>query len=660
MKLKIQFIAGMAVFGTIVLIVAASVAYTNSQIAQLNGQVEIARRIERGTADLSYLSNDYFLYQESQQLDRWQSKFMTLNSDIASLDPTSDRGLTLAANLEEDILRLETVFGDVVTYLDNAPRNVSVRVDPEFQVAWRRMAVQTQTLSFDASQLSQILLLQVDQAQQTNILLILTLFGVFGVYFLTNYMFMYRRTLRSISELQAGVGIIGSGNFDYIIPPKSDDEIGELSQSFNKMTTNLKLVTASKTELEREVTVRKKAEEQLRKSNDELVVKEEALRASYDELSAINEELAATEEELRTANERVQEHAGKLEVLVEERTAKLHESEERLRGFMNSATEGFAIYDGAMNLVEVNKLVIDRFLPGTRREDVIGRNINELYPGIVETEWYSVYLDVIETSEPRRIERMMGAGALSDRILEASVFKVGDGIGVISRDVTDVVNLEDRLRKSESIEAVGKLTAMLAHDLRNPLNFISQASELARNQPEKADRMLKLIGESAARSLSMIENLRASTREISIQKVSTDLVKLIEKIVEETRVPENIRLEILVGKGLGRVNLDAGLVRRVLDNLISNAVEVMPDGGVIKIRASSEGGSVRIDVVDTGAGITDEAMPHIFESFYTTKAKGLGLGLPFSRRAVEAHGGTLSFTTRHEVGTTFTVVLPMR
>lgn len=157
MKIKTQFIAGMVIFGAIILIIAASILNSNNQIAQFNGQAEIVRRIERGTEELSYLSNDYFLYQESQQFSRWQSKLSSISNDVESLNPVGGSEQALIGNIEADMLRLNTVFTEVVQYLENAPRNVSVRIDPEFQISWSRMAVQTQTLAFDASQLSQML-----------------------------------------------------------------------------------------------------------------------------------------------------------------------------------------------------------------------------------------------------------------------------------------------------------------------------------------------------------------------------------------------------------------------------------------------------------------------------------------------------------------------
>ena len=128
------------------------------------------------------------------------------------------------------------------------------------------MVTEHQTFGLDASQLSESLRTQADQLRLTNIVLVIALLGIFGAFFLTNYLITYRRTLKSISNLQAGINIIGSGNLDYTIQTKKEDEISELSQAFNHMTANLKTVTASKTDLEQEIIRRKQAETSLRES----------------------------------------------------------------------------------------------------------------------------------------------------------------------------------------------------------------------------------------------------------------------------------------------------------------------------------------------------------------------------------------------------------
>ncbi len=264
MKIKTQFINSVVIFGIILLIIAISVIVSNQQVERLNTQEEIAKNIERGVSELGYLSNDYLLYHESPQRARWESKFSEISDYLSNLNPNSPEQQTLVNNIKSNQQRLKAVFTDVESTFENTSQQGT---DPAlFQISWNRMAVQNQGMAFDASRLSQMLHDQADQMKQTNITLIFALLGIFIAYFLTNYLIFYRRALKSISDLQAGTRIIGSGNLDYFIETNKQDEIGELSRAFNQMTADLKGVTASKAELEKEITERKRAEEALQES----------------------------------------------------------------------------------------------------------------------------------------------------------------------------------------------------------------------------------------------------------------------------------------------------------------------------------------------------------------------------------------------------------
>ena len=250
MKIKNQYIISILVFVVVLLTISASVVITDQQVAKLSNQGQIAGNIQTGASNLNYISNDYFLYQYTSQTDTWQTQFSILSTDLSNLNSTNPDQQTLVNTVQSDLQRLNTVFNTAVSFLQNAPRNESVRVLPEFQTEWSRLAVQNQALAFDASTLSNFLNSQTNQLKQTNSILIFAVLGSFGTYFVTVYLIVYRRTLRSISKLQDGARIIGSGNLDYSIATNTNDEVGELSQAFNQMTISLKNVTASKTELE--------------------------------------------------------------------------------------------------------------------------------------------------------------------------------------------------------------------------------------------------------------------------------------------------------------------------------------------------------------------------------------------------------------------------
>jgi signal transduction histidine kinase len=278
MKIKRQLITSTIFFGVALLIISAAVITTNQKLSQLNNLKQTAKNIQTGSSDLSYISNDFFLLQENTQLTMWKTKVSSISSEISKLNSTNPQQQTLVNNIRVDLESVDSVFYSVVSFLESAPRNVSVRVLTAFQTAWSRMAVQNQALAFDASVFTSFMDEQANQLNMTNTLLIFGVFGLFATYFLANYIIAIRRTFKSILDLQEGTAIVGSGNLEYRIQIDRKNEIGELANAFNEMATNLKDVTASKTELTKEINERKKAEDSLTRTMDKLVLVNEKLR----------------------------------------------------------------------------------------------------------------------------------------------------------------------------------------------------------------------------------------------------------------------------------------------------------------------------------------------------------------------------------------------
>ncbi len=269
MKLRTQLIISMVFFAVFIAVISVSMMVTNQQIEQLQNQEKLLKNIELKTGELGYLSNDYLLYGESQQIDRWESKYNSISNDISNLTVDSPDQQVVVDSIKTNQLRLKSIFDDIVSEGESSQEDQGQpsTLDPAFiQVSSSRLAIQSQGMIFDASRLSQLIREQADQADRRNELLIIILMGAFIAFLFTNYLLIYRRTLKSMSNLQDGTRIIGSGNLDHSIAGKEGDEFGELASAFNRMTANLKTVTASKLDLEREIIERKQAEEALRQS----------------------------------------------------------------------------------------------------------------------------------------------------------------------------------------------------------------------------------------------------------------------------------------------------------------------------------------------------------------------------------------------------------
>ena len=240
MKIKNQFRISIVAFLIIVVIIAASIIVTEQQTAQLNNQESIVGNIETGASNLNYLSNHYFLYQDNESIVLWQSQYSEMSNYLSSIVVTDPQQKALVPAIKIDLDNLKIVFDGVVLFLESSPRGVSVRSLPQFQTQSSRMAVQIQALSFDSQQLSRALDDRANQLTLMSFILIVAPLSLFGAYFVATYFLQSRNTLKSISKLQEGISIIGSGDLNYSVKAGKGDEVEEISNSVNLMAANLK------------------------------------------------------------------------------------------------------------------------------------------------------------------------------------------------------------------------------------------------------------------------------------------------------------------------------------------------------------------------------------------------------------------------------------
>jgi len=220
--------------------------------------------------------------------------------------------------------------------------------------------------------------------------------------------------------------------------------------------------------------------------------------------------------------------------------------------------------------------------------------------------------------------------------------------------------VEERTRdllEAERMAALGKVVSMVGHDLRGPLQKIRNLTYLMENEPHRSGEYMKMINDSVLFSIDIIDDLREHTRDEPLTLIDVDVSRLLEQVISDSVIPENVEVRLTAPQH--QVAIDYNKMRRVLWNLVKNACEAMPDGGVLKIEVKELSNGLMIDVTDTGAGVPEDFRDKLFLAFNTTKGKGMGLGLAYSKRAVELHGGTIGVETEVGIGTTFRIHLPL-
>ncbi len=221
-----------------------------------------------------------------------------------------------------------------------------------------------------------------------------------------------------------------------------------------------------------------------------------------------------------------------------------------------------------------------------------------------------------------------------------------------------------KLRKSERMATIGELAGMVGHDLRNPLTSITGAAYYLKKKTgsklnEKEKEMIATIERSVDNSNKIISDLLDYSREINLNRSETDPKSLLEETLTLLEVPEKITL-VNNTETEPKFAVDKDKMQRVFVNLIRNALDSMPNGGTLTIKSERVENSVAFSFADTGEGMSEETLQKLWIPLFTTKAKGMGLGLPICKRFVEAHNGTIVVSSIPSKGSIFTVNLPIK
>ncbi|MGD9818666.1 MAG: nitrogen regulation protein NR(II) [Desulfomonilaceae bacterium] len=367
----------------------------------------------------------------------------------------------------------------------------------------------------------------------------------------------------------------------------------------------------------------------------------------------------------------ISNYAKNLEHAISLRTAELAESQKLYKTLVEEINDGFFIIQNA-KIVFANRAfcVMHRI----NQKKVIGRHFAEFVDpqslkGLIES-----YLEILHGGTGHGPVQYRIAGDSNPnaiREVRARLFDLGHGpvlIG-ICRDISERVSMEAKIREHERLAYVGRLSASLSHEIRNPLSSIKMNLQILQRKLDLTGydgRRLQICVQEVSRLEEILRQLLDSARLLALKKGPGNLSNITREcmvLLEPKFSEKNLKVSEKYSDDQNLVELDSARIQQAIINLLLNAIEASPNAGLIRIWTKIATNKTRrfleFGVRDSGPGIPSDQEDKLFVPFTTSKSFGSGLGLSNTKRIIEAHGGSLVFKTRENQGATFIIRLPI-
>ncbi len=361
---------------------------------------------------------------------------------------------------------------------------------------------------------------------------------------------------------------------------------------------------------------------------------------------------------------------------------KLATEKERLSVTLRSIGDGVITTDMEGNVVLVNRVAEE--LTGWRLEEAAGRPLPEIFRLVHRDTGEPLPCPVRTILAGEQAAERDEEGILTSRngrkfLIADSGAPIRDqdsrviGVVLVFRDITDRERLENEAIKAQRLESVGTLAGGIAHDFNNLLTAILGNISLLRRHLEQTpgvQEYLQAAEQASLRARDLTSQLLTFSRGGAPVKQLVAMDRLLQEAADLTMHGSNVRYELRIAEDLWSAEVDAGQISQVIGNLLINADQAMPEGGIISILADNvtlasnnllllpPGSYIRIRIRDQGTGIAPEYLDRIFDPYFTTKNEGNGLGLASSYSIVRNHRGVISVDSRPGAGSTFTIHLP--
>jgi PAS domain S-box-containing protein len=341
-----------------------------------------------------------------------------------------------------------------------------------------------------------------------------------------------------------------------------------------------------------------------------------------------------------------------------------------LEDLVESLPVGVAVVDSDLRVKAWNRSLASQ--SGISREAALGaRYFDDLYPGLRDVEGSAV-MEELQRNPDKVVSRPASRFDTPEgeryRDLSVAPFKnrLGQprGVVVITGDATERVRLSRELEESRRLAALGAFAAAVAHDIRTPLTSIQMNVQILRSRAEipESDREylditlteIDRLNRSVAEILDYARPVSLATMPVDVRELAADVVRTLQPVCAE----RGVSVSLAPGGDGATAPMDERLVRKVLVNLIDNAVDASPRGAVVAVSAGVTDAVASFSVRDRGRGIETPQLERIFEPFFTTRPDGTGLGLAIARKIARAHGGEVRVESAAGEGSTFSLVLP--
>lgn len=342
----------------------------------------------------------------------------------------------------------------------------------------------------------------------------------------------------------------------------------------------------------------------------------------------------------------------------------LRESELKFRKVFEGALEGMILCNEKYEVVDINQVGMSMLQ--LSRKFLIGQSIIQLIEdfNVNKEEIYHHFKNVKNNGFANGVLQLNLESERKIHIEFSAKHNVFSKLSIISfKDITEKLEMEEQLKKSDTLSVVGELAAGIAHEIRNPMTALKGFIQLLEGSVKEDHSMyFNIISSELQRIDSIINEFLILAKPQSVKFIEKDITEIMKETVaflNAQAVLHNVQIQTFFERDLPFVYCEPNQMKKVFINLIKNAIEVMTKGGLITVTMESTlDRNIHISIRDEGAGISKDKIKKLGQPFFTTKEKGTGLGLMVTYKIIEEHNGSIMVESELEVGSTFHIYLP--